>query len=66
MKSAIGEGGIACVPLEEVRRGTCVWTPDSDGAYETSCGQAFVFTNGGPAENGARFCLYCGGSLVVP
>jgi hypothetical protein len=41
----------------------CVWKPDSDGTYRTSCGQAFVFTDGGPRENGANFCLYCGAAL---
>ena len=43
--------------------GECIWRPDNDGTYETSCGQAFVFTGGGPRENGARFCLYCGHPL---
>ena len=53
---AIVSGG----PLAE---GVCVWKPDQDGVFETSCGQAFAFTDGSPEENGARFCLYCGGSL---
>jgi hypothetical protein len=59
----VGEGGIECRPLDELHRGECVWKPDSDGTYQTSCGQAFVFNLCGPRENGARFCLYCGGVL---
>ena len=41
----------------------CVWQADDEGTYETSCGQAFVFTCDGPRENGARFCMYCGKPL---
>ena len=41
----------------------CVWQADDEGTYETSCGQAFVFTCDGPRENGARFCMYCGKRL---
>jgi hypothetical protein len=55
-------GGVSA-PLAEARHGECKWKPDSDGTYETSCGQAFVFTDGGPHQNGANFCMYCGGVL---
>ena len=43
----------------------CIWTPDSDGTFETACGNAFVFGDGGPRENGARFCPYCGRPLTA-
>jgi hypothetical protein len=45
----------------------CVWTlEDEDGsAYQTSCGEMFEFNDGGPAENKAKFCQYCGKALVV-
>ena len=49
----------------------CVWTwqDDWDCPYwETACGEAFVFTDGGPAENRCKFCPYCGKKLaeVIP
>ena len=39
---------------------TCEWTPDDDGVFDTDCGNRFEFNVGGPAENGCRFCPYCG------
>ena len=44
---------------------SCIWKPDNDGVYETSCGESFVFNDGGPKENGARFCLHCGKPLIA-
>ena len=41
----------------------CAWVADSDGTWSTGCGNAFVFIDGGPAENGFRYCCYCGGAL---
>lgn len=43
----------------------CVWTatPDPvhrDTVYKTSCGDAFVFDNGGPFKNGFLHCPFCG------
>ena len=40
----------------------CTWFEDADdySAWETSCGNMFQFTDGGPAENHAKFCMYCG------
>lgn len=40
----------------------CMWAltdPDLD-LWSTSCGEAHTFLTGGPAENGMRFCCYCG------
>ena len=49
------------------RRGegpSCLWTLDDiDAAWDTGCGNRHVFTDGGPAENGQRFCGYCGRPL---
>ena len=43
----------------------CTWTEDEDaGAYDTACGNKHLFIEGTPAENGYRFCPYCGGALV--
>lgn len=41
----------------------CRWTEDYDGAWETDCGQSYMFDEGGPAENGQKFCGYCGKPL---
>lgn len=41
----------------------CTWTQDCDGFWETACGEAFDFVDGTPAENGMRFCCYCGKPL---
>ena len=41
----------------------CIWTENDDGAFETSCGEAFEFTNAGPKENKFRHCPYCGKRL---
>lgn len=41
----------------------CEWTEyDSEypGTYKTACGDLFSFTEGGIAENGAKYCHYCG------
>jgi len=48
-----------------LRVGThCRWTLDNDsGAYDTACGHKFTLNEGTPAENGMRFCCYCGGAL---
>jgi rRNA maturation endonuclease Nob1 len=30
----------------------------------TECGNVFTFDEGGPEENKAKFCQYCGGRLI--
>jgi hypothetical protein len=45
---------------------TCEWTLDSnpdDSIWQSACGEAWVFTDGGPDENGVRFCQGCGGRV---
>ena len=41
----------------------CEWAEDDDGVWQTDCGEAHQFTDGGPVENSQRFCGYCGGKL---
>ena len=44
----------------------CRWTEDEDDeCWDTGCGGRFEFIEGGPKENGAKFCLYCGKRLVA-
>lgn len=38
----------------------CEWLEDDDGNWETSCDNAHVLNDGTPAENGMKFCCYCG------
>lgn len=38
----------------------CVWAEDMDGNWDTSCHHTFVFTQGGPDDNGMKFCCFCG------
>lgn len=39
----------------------CEWTPDTEyGSYETTCGNAFTFNDGTPADNKFVYCPYCG------
>ncbi len=46
--------------IEEI----CEWTEDGDGDWETKCGMKFCLIDGDPADNGMRFCCYCGCILV--
>lgn len=38
----------------------CQWSEDEDGNWDTDCGECFVFEAGGPTENRAKWCFYCG------
>lgn len=50
--------------VAEARGGECVWTPDDDGVYYTTCENAFFFDTGTATENKLKFCGYCGKNLV--
>jgi hypothetical protein len=39
---------------------SCRWLEDDDGNWDTACGERFFFETGGPTENRAKWCLYCG------
>jgi hypothetical protein len=42
----------------------CRWHEDVEsGSWDTDCGHRFEFIDDGPAENGQRFCGYCGRAL---
>ena len=47
----------------------CVWTPmdseDMPGTYDTACGRAWSFVDGGPVENDYHFCHGCGKRVEV-
>ena len=45
---------------------TCEWMHnDDDSSWDTSCGKAWRFDDGGPAENSMHFCHSCGKSLRI-
>jgi hypothetical protein len=43
---------------------TCTWKYDSDGYWQTECGDQFCFSEGGPTENRVKFCHYCGKTML--
>lgn len=46
-----------------IQREPCTWTQDADGAWNTTCGEAFYLDTGTPNENKLKFCCYCGAPL---
>lgn len=42
----------------------CGWTFLNSEFWETDCGHAFTLNDGTPAQNGMKFCCYCGDGLV--
>ena len=50
--------------IERLTRKSCTWREDDNGAWETECGGVWEFADGGPDENGARYCFRCGSSVV--
>ncbi len=46
---------------------TCKWTEDGDEwesvAWDTDCGEKFMFLDGGPFQNHIKFCCYCGAKV---
>ena len=51
--------------IERLTREPCEWTEDECGLYLTSCGggRAWQFVEDTRAENGVRFCPFCGGEI---
>jgi uncharacterized protein YaiI (UPF0178 family) len=44
----------------------CHWRQDADGSeWDTDCGLSWCFEDGGPTENGGKFCTGCGKPLVA-
>jgi hypothetical protein len=44
----------------------CEWKQDDlDDLWETSCGQAWTFIDGGPEDNHVRFCHSCGRKVLA-
>jgi len=44
---------------------TCLWSQDEDeDMWETECGRAWQFTEGGPVENEMTYCHGCGKRVI--
>lgn len=43
---------------------TCGWYEEYEGPWESTCGHAFIINEGTPAENGMKFCPFCGLPLI--
>ena len=44
----------------------CEWEEDSDGAWQTTCGEAFVFPiGGGPEAHRMPYCCFCGKPILA-
>lgn len=51
-----------------VKTPTCTWTHDhdyDDDYWETGCGETFTFLDGGPMDNGVKFCPFCGKAIEI-
>lgn len=44
---------------------SCQWSEDEDGVWNTACNERFHFDTGGPKENKAKWCIYCGAELIA-
>ena len=46
----------------------CTWEADEDGIWHAACDHTsqnlYCFTEGGPGDNGFKFCPFCGRPLV--
>lgn len=52
--------------MADTDRPPCTWTYDDHHyAWDTACGDKFLFDLDGPAENHYRFCPACGGKIAV-
>ena len=45
----------------------CAWVLDDEdnNTWATTCGNMYVFMEGGPVENDMRYCPYCGKRILV-
>ena len=42
----------------------CEWHTDGNGFWMSACGKEFWFEDGGPSDNGMKYCLACGKPCV--
>lgn len=59
------QGSVADAQEQPAPVPSCEWHEDEDGIWETSCGQSWTFPEGGPEDNGMKFCHQCGKHLIA-
>ncbi|CAI1169689.1 Uncharacterised protein [Serratia liquefaciens] len=60
-----GDACRAAMLAQPVSQG-CVWTYDEhDYKWDSGCGEAWMFSDGGPTENGVKFCQSCGKPVLL-
>ena len=42
----------------------CEWKENGDHGWKGSCGVEFYLEDGGPSDNGMKFCIRCGNACV--
>ena len=53
---------------QPAKKDPCTWSLDDDpdrAAWQSACGQSWMFTDGGPAENHVRYCHGCGRPVQI-
>jgi hypothetical protein len=61
---AKAERDIAIQSAKGNRSFRCVWKPDEDGTFASSCGLMFQFNEQGPTDNDFQFCPKCGHEII--
>ena len=52
--------------IPEIIPDSCTWTfSNYDDHWSGTCGVEWIFPDGGPEENGVKFCPKCGKSVAV-
>ena len=65
--AAIQSGNRILYESLRARPRECVWQDDPREPYwSTECGDAYTFLEGGPKDNGMKYCCYCGGAILTP
>ncbi|QZE12045.1 hypothetical protein [Klebsiella phage vB_KpnP_ZX1] len=53
--------------IPEIIPDSCTWTfSNYDDHWSGTCGVEWIFPDGGPEENGVKFCPKCGKSVAIP
>jgi hypothetical protein len=56
----------AIIRAHDAEREPCKWTYDADSdLWSSSCGEDWIFIDGGPLENECKFCHGCGKPIAV-
>ena len=55
------------VPTPAQAQDACNWSlmDEDNGVWESACGEAWTFIDGGPQDNNVRFCQGCGKPVAI-